>query len=162
MVYPWLNAEQRKSIDAYKEVADKFNTMGEMCNDNGMKFGYHNHDFEFNPIGDMIPYELLLESTDPELVFMELDLYWITYAGQDPLKYFEKYPGRFLIWHVKDMAPGEAKEMTEVGSGIIDYPSLFKQASLAGMKVFYVEQDEIRGDGFESVQKSFEYLSNNI
>jgi len=159
LVWPWLNAEQRESADSYKKVAENFNIIGKMCKDNGLTFGYHNHDFEFNPVDGVIPYDLLLEFTDPELVFMEIDLYWIAYAGKDPLVYFEKYPGRFRLWHVKDMAPGDEKDMTEVGSGIIDYHKLFEYASLSGMKEFFVEQDVIKGDGFESIRKSFDFLN---
>jgi len=159
LVWPWLNGDQRKSTESYKHIAEKFNAIGEMCKENGLRFGYHNHDFEFMPIDGIIPYDLLLESTDPEYVFMEIDLYWIKYAGKDPVKYFEKYPGRFELWHVKDMAAGEAREMIEVGDGIIDYPALFEHASLSGMKEFFVEQDVIKGDGFESVKKSFDFLN---
>lgn len=162
MVWPWLDNEQRASVESYTEVAEKFNIIGKMCKDNGMKFGYHNHDFEFNPIGDIIPYELLLDSTDPDLVCMQIDLYWVTYAGKDPLEYFEKYPGRFELWHVKDMTAGEEKEMTEVGTGIINYQELFNHASVAGMKEFFIEQDVIKGDGFESVKSSFDFLNSMI
>lgn len=159
MVWPWLGQEQRESIESYSAVAEKFNTIGTMCTDNGMKFGYHNHDFEFNPLEGKIPYDLLLELTDPGLVFMQIDLYWIAYAGKDPLAYFEKYPGRFETWHVKDMAAGETKEMTEVGSGTINYKELFAHAQKAGMKEFFIEQDVIKGDGFESVRKSFDHIN---
>ena len=159
MVWPWLGQEHRESIETYSSVAEKFNTIGTMCADNGMKFGYHNHDFEFNPVEGKIPYDLLLELTDPELVFMQIDLYWIAYAGKDPVAYFEKYPGRFSTWHVKDMAAGETKEMTEVGSGIINYAELFTHAHTAGMKEFFIEQDVIKGDGFESVRKSFDHIN---
>lgn len=162
MVWPWLNDEQRKNLDAYKKLAENFNAIGEMCNQNGMKFGYHNHAFEFKAIDGVIPYDLLLESTDPDLVFMQIDLYWAVYAGKDPIAYFEKYPGRFKLWHVKDMAAGEQKEMTEVGTGIIDYNKIFEYASVSGMKEFFVEQDVIKGDGFESVKKSFGYLNNML
>ena len=160
MVWPWLSNEQRKNLDAYKDVAEHFNAVGEICNQNGMKFGYHNHAFEFKAIDGVTPYDLLLESTDPELVFMQIDLYWAVFAGKDPIAYFEKYPGRFELWHVKDMAAGEQKEMTEVGTGIIDYNKIFEYASISGMKEFFVEQDVIKGDGFESVKKSFDYLNN--
>jgi sugar phosphate isomerase/epimerase len=162
MVWPWLNQEQRSSISAYQDVAEKFNTIGKMCNDNGFKFGYHNHDFEFHPTEGKIPYDILLESTDPELVFMQIDLYWIIFAGKDPIAYFEKYPGRFETWHVKDMAEGESKEMTEVGTGIIDYGRIFKYAQTSGMKEFFIEQDVIKGDGFESVKASFDHISSII
>ena len=159
LVWPWLGQEQRASISAYRKVAEKFNTIGKMCKNNGMKFGYHNHDFEFNELEGRIPYDILMEYTDPELVFMQIDLYWIIYAGKDPVSYFEKYPGRFETWHVKDMAEGDDKEMTEVGSGIIDYKAIFGYAHTAGMKDFFIEQDEIKGDGFDSVKESFEYIN---
>jgi sugar phosphate isomerase/epimerase len=162
VIWPWLNNEQRASIQSYQEVADKFNAIGKMCEDNGLRFGYHNHDFEFYPIDGIIPYDLLLESTDPKLVCMEIDLYWINYAGKDPLQYFEKYPGRFELWHIKDMAAGEGKEMIEVGSGIIDYPSIFDHATTAGLKEFFVEQDVIKGDGFESVKSSFDFINSHF
>ena len=158
LVWSWLAREKRESAATYKIVAEQFNEIGAMCNQNALRFGYHNHDFEFNTVDNIIPYDLLLNSTDPELVFMQLDLYWITYAGRDPIEYFQKYPGRFKLWHVKDMTAGTEKEMTEVGSGVIDYKNLFKYASKAGMKEFFVEQDVIQGDGFESVKKSFNHL----
>ncbi|MCK5337627.1 MAG: TIM barrel protein [Bacteroidales bacterium] len=162
MVWPWLSNEQRKSLDSYKIVIEKFNTIGELCNQNGLLFGYHNHAFEFTPIEGVIPYDLMLESTDPGFVFMQIDLYWAVYAGIDPIAYFEKYPGRFKLWHVKDMLAGELKEMTEVGTGVIDYKKIFESASLSGMKEFFVEQDVIRGDGFESVKKSFDYMNDTF
>ena len=162
LVWPGIGKEQRKTLDNYKEIAKKFNNIGEVCAENGLLFGYHNHDFEFYPIDGITPYDLLLESTDPDFVFMQIDLYWIKYAGKDPVEYFEKYPGRFMLWHVKDMKAGEAKEMTEVGSGIIDYKKIFEYSSLAGMKEFFVEQDVIVGDGFESVKKSYDYLNTSL
>lgn len=162
IVWPWIGAEERKTIDNYKALAEKFNTIGMICRENDLRFGYHNHDFEFYPIEGQVPYDLLLESTDPANVFMQIDLYWIIYAGKDPIAFFEKYPGRFALWHVKDMAAGKSKKMTEVGSGVIDYKTLFEYASVAGMKEFFVEQDVIEGDGFESLKKSFNFLNNNI
>ncbi|HSG68178.1 MAG TPA: sugar phosphate isomerase/epimerase [Bacteroidales bacterium] len=158
LVWPWIGQDDRQSIDNYKRLAEKFNSIGMICLDNGLRFGYHNHDFEFHAIDGIIPYDILLESTDPKFVFMQLDLYWITYAGLDPVSYFKKYPGRFLQWHVKDMRAGEEKKMTEVGTGIIDYKNLFANSAAAGLKAFFVEQDEIEGDGFESVKISHDNL----
>jgi sugar phosphate isomerase/epimerase len=162
IVWPWIGAEQRKTLDQYKALAGKFNEIGKMMAENKLLFGYHNHDFEFYPIDGQIPYNVLLESTDPDYVFMQIDLYWTTYADKDPLAYFEKYPGRFKLWHVKDMAAGEEKKMTEVGSGVIDYQRLFEYTETSGMQHFFVEQDVIEGDGFKSVKKSYDYLKNNI
>lgn len=159
LVWPWLSKEQRSSIGHYKEFAEKCNVVGKMCKDNNMCFGYHNHDFEFYETDGKIPYDLLLDETDPELVCMELDLYWITYAGKDPKSYFKKYPGRFELLHIKDMAGDGSKDMIEVGKGIIDYAELFGLAHEAGMQRFFIEQDTIKGDAFESVKSSFEYLN---
>jgi len=159
LVWPWLSQEQRSDLGSYREIAVKCNAIGKMCKDNNMKFGYHNHDFEFHKMDGKVPYDILLEETDPELVCMEIDLYWITYAGKDPKAYFEKYPGRFELWHVKDMARDGSRKMTEVGSGIIDYEDLFGMASVSGMKEFFVEQDTINGDVFESVQTSYNYIN---
>jgi sugar phosphate isomerase/epimerase len=159
LVWPWLSQEQRSSLDSYREVAEQCNVIGKMCKDNKMKFGYHNHDFEFHEVDGVVPYDILLKETDPELVCMELDLYWIIYAGKDPMEYFDKYPGRFELWHVKDMSGDGSREMTEVGSGIIDYEALLGMASVSGMKEFFVEQDTINGDVFQSIQKSYNYIN---
>ncbi|MEE4257740.1 MAG: sugar phosphate isomerase/epimerase [Bacteroidales bacterium] len=159
LVWPWLSQEQRSDLGSYRDIAVKCNAIGKMCKDNNMKFGYHNHDFEFQEMEGKIPYDVLLDETDPELVCMEIDLYWITFAGKDPKKYFEKYPGRFHLWHVKDMAGDGSRDMTEVGSGMIDYKELFGMASVSGMKEFFVEQDTIKGNVFESVQASYNYIN---
>ncbi|MEN8224275.1 MAG: sugar phosphate isomerase/epimerase [Bacteroidota bacterium] len=160
LVWPGLDKKQWNSPEKYKELAEKFNTAGEFCKENDLQFGFHNHDFEFYPLEGEIPYDILLEYTNPDLVFMQIDLYWITYAGHDPLKYFEKYPGRFKLWHVKDMKAGDEKEMTEVGSGIIDYKTIFENSARAGMKEFFVEQDVIKTNAFDSIKTSFDYLDN--
>lgn len=162
LVWPGIGKEQRKTLDNYKKLSEKFNNIGQVCAENNLLFGYHNHDYEFYPIDGTTPYDILLESTNPNFVFMQIDLYWIKYAGKDPIEYFEKYPGRFRLWHVKDMKAGEAKEMTEVGTGVIDYKKIFEYSSLAGMKEFFVEQDEIKGDSFESIKKSYDYLNSSL
>jgi len=159
LVIPSAGGRPLETADDCKRFAEEMNLIGEKCADAGMRLGYHNHNREFKKDVNSILYDVLLEYTDPELVIFQLDIYWIIEAGYDPVQYFRKYPGRFELWHVKDMAAGEAKEMTEVGTGIINYPKLFEYASLAGMKEFYVEQDVIKGDGFESVKKSYEFLN---
>ena len=107
LVCAYLASSERQTIDDYKKVADLFNTSGEVCKEYGIQFGYHNHAFEFEQIDNKIPYDLLLAQTDSDLVKMELDLYWIVKAGQDPIKYFKAHPGRFPLWHVKDMSNTE-------------------------------------------------------
>ena len=162
IVWPWIGQDDRKSIAQYLALAGKFNTIGKLCRENGLHFGYHNHAFEFDPIEEEIPYRILLENTDPDHVFMQLDLYWIIYAGHDPIDWFKKYPGRFKQWHVKDMKAGEEKKMTEVGTGIIDYKKIFDHSTLAGMKSFFMEQDRIEGDAFESIQISYSNLKSML
>ncbi|MFW5819746.1 MAG: sugar phosphate isomerase/epimerase family protein [Bacteroidota bacterium] len=160
LVYAYLEEAERDSMDDYKRHADLFNSFGELCKDAGIQFAYHNHDFEFINFDGVIPYDYLLENTDPELVKMELDLYWITKAGEDPVDYFKKYPGRFELWHVKDMEPGEEKFFAEVGHGVIDFQRIFDQRKVSGMKYFFVEQDDSRRDPLESIRMSFQYLDN--
>ena len=159
LVYAYLKEEERRSMDDYKRHADNFNSFGEICRDAGLQFAYHNHDFEFINFEGRMPYDYLLENTDPELVKMELDLYWITKGGQDPLAYFEKHPGRFELWHVKDMEKSEEKFFAEVGYGSIDFNPIFAAREIAGMEYFFVEQDQSRRNPMESIKMSFDYLN---
>ncbi len=151
----WLAPEDRVSIARYQELAALWNEAGRACREAGMRFGYHNHDFEFETIGGRMPFDVLLEETDPELVDFELDLFWITKGGQDPLRYFERHPGRFPLCHVKDMAADG--EMVEVGQGGIDFAAIFAQAELAGLKHFFVEHDQ-PADPLASIAVSHDYL----
>jgi sugar phosphate isomerase/epimerase len=160
LVYAYLEESERQSMDDYRRHADLFNDFGELCKKSGMQFAYHNHDFEFMNFDGEIPYDYLLENTDPELVKMELDLYWITKAGKDPIEYFNKYPDRFELWHVKDMEPGDEKFFAEVGHGVIDFEPIFDVRDKAGMKYFFVEQDQSRRNPFESIEMSFKHLNN--
>ncbi len=139
LVCPWLAPAERVSIAGYREHAAFFNQVGESCREAGLRFGYHNHDFEFETIDGQIPFDVLLDETDPGLVDFELDLFWITKGGEDPLRYFERYPGRFTLCHVKDMAAGG--EMVDVGAGGIDFAAIFARAEQAGLRHFFVEHD---------------------
>ena len=112
MVCAYLSTDERGDLDHYKKVADELNTAGERCKKAGIQLCYHNHDFEFIKQGDQFPYEILL-STDKDLVKMEMDIYWITKAGQDPIALFNQHPGRFPLWHVKDMDNTSNKDFTE-------------------------------------------------
>ncbi len=160
IIYPYLSDQFRANLDGWKATAEKFNKMGEIAKKNGIQFGYHNHAFEFDKMEDMIPYEILLTQTDPSLVTFEMDLYWVTKAGHNPIDIFKKYPGRFQLWHVKDMVKTEDMFFAPVGSGRIDFASIFAEKKTAGMKYFFVEQDSFKElDSFESVEMSFKYLS---
>lgn len=152
--------EERKSLDDYKQIAELFNKCGEKAKEYGLLFGHHNHDFEFEPIDGQSPMDILFKETDPDKVFFELDLYWTKKAGQDSISLFEKYPGRFPYWHVKDMNNEQEQFFAEVGSGIIDFPAIFAKAETAGLKHFYVEQDATKGrTPLESIRMSYEYLA---
>lgn len=160
IICPYLEAGDRKSLDQYKQLAATFNRAGAACRKAGLQFGYHNHDFEFEKIGganDPLPYDLLLAETDKELVKMELDLYWITKANQDPLAYLAKHPGRFITVHVKDMDKTAKRGITEVGRGSIDFKTIFAKAGNA-IQHYFVEQDTTPGSPFDSIKISYDHL----
>lgn len=151
---------ERQRIDDYKRLAQQFNEAGELARRKGLQFGFHNHDFEFFPIGGEIPYDVLLRETEPELVCMELDLYWIHRAGHSALEYFTQHPGRFPLWHVKDMDRSPEQFFAAVGQGSIDWAGLFAAAEQAGLRRFYVEQDEVRlGSPFDQLELSHHFLT---
>lgn len=148
-----------KTADEFKKGADEFNTIGEKLNAAGIKFGYHNHSFEFKKTKGQIPYDILLKGTEPELVTFEMDLLWITKGGHDPWEYFAKYPGRFQLWHLKDMEGSGKKDMTEVGNGVIDFSRIFSESKQAGMKYYFVEQDTCKNHTpFESIKISLDNI----
>lgn len=145
-----------QTIDGYKRVAAEFNRAGEQAAKAGVTLAYHNHDFEFRPLGDTIGYDILLAECDPRLVQMQMDLFWIAKGGRDPLAYFARYPGRFYSVHVKDMdAQGQ---MVDVGAGQIPFARYFAQASQAGIRHYFVEHDS-PGDPMGSIQASYAHLA---
>lgn len=159
MVVPYLNEPDRKNIDDYKKVCEQLNKAGETCNKLGMRFGYHNHAFEFESMQGEKPFDLMLAELDPDLVGIELDIYWVVRAGEDPTRYFDQYPGRFEQWHVKDMDKTDQDRNSNIGQGTIDYKALFfDQAKLSGMKHWYVEQESYPGEPIESVRANAAFL----
>ncbi len=158
VVCPYLDASERKTLDQYRQHAALFNKAGQACREVGLQFAYHNHDFEFVTMDGKMPFDLLLAETDPKLVKIELDLYWITRAGHDPLAYFDKHPGRFALFHVKDMDNTPKKFFTEVGRGTIDFKKIFAQSKKAGVTHYFVEQDQCPGSPFDSIKISFDNL----
>ncbi|MGB5228734.1 MAG: sugar phosphate isomerase/epimerase [Eudoraea sp.] len=121
-------------------LAEIVTTLGKKCQAAGLELLYHNHDFEFQKDSDgIVPIDYLLEHCDPKYVNFQMDLYWVTKAGADPVAYFEKYPGRFKIWHVKDM--DEQGRFAPVGNGNIDFSRILENKKLSGMKYYMVEQD---------------------
>ncbi|NNE36402.1 MAG: sugar phosphate isomerase/epimerase [Rhodothermales bacterium] len=156
IIVPWLNDSFRNGIDGYKRVSEQLNQIGAKCAEEGIQLAYHNHAFEFEELEGRIPYDVMLEECDADLVKMQLDLFWITEAGKDPLAYFDRYPGRFDLCHVKDrMADGT---MVSVGQGVIDFASIFDASAQAGLRHYVVEHDNPE-DAMTSVRSSYDYLA---
>lgn len=146
-----------QTVANYQRVADTFSKAAEDCKKANLVFGYHNHEYEFEKVNGQVLYDILLERTDPKLVTMELDLGWVIVTGNDPVKYFEKYPGRFPLWHLKDMDKSK-QESTEFGKGQINILRMLQNAEKSGMKYFFVEQEEYTSTPFESIKHNFNYL----
>jgi len=160
---PYLTDNMRTSLDDYKKLAEKFNKAGEVVKSAGMRLAYHNHDFEFKDWGGgKTGFDVFLKETDPKLVNFEMDIYWTTKAGQDPIQIIKSNPGRIKMWHVKDMDNTPEKFFTEVGSGVINYKAIFKYKKQSGMEYFFVEQDKTKMPVYESIAKSYEYIKKNI
>ncbi|HEV7379827.1 MAG TPA: sugar phosphate isomerase/epimerase [Dyadobacter sp.] len=154
VVCAYLTPGERKSIEDYKKYVDLFNKAGEVAKKAGLQFAYHNHDFEFQKLDGELPYDYIAGKTDPGLVKLELDLYWVAKAGLDPVDLFKQYPGRFPMWHVKDMDKGD-QSFAEVGTGSIDFKRIFAQRKLAGLTNFFVEQDVSKRPVFEAIATSY-------
>lgn len=162
MICAWLAPVERGTIAHYTQVADELNRAGEVSKKAGIQLCYHNHDFEFIMDNGQYPYQTILSHTDPGLVKMECDLYWLKKGKQDPIALFDQYPGRFPLWHIKDMDNTPKQMFTEVGNGIIDFKNIFKHAKKAGLQYFFVEQDICPGDPFDSITKSYNYIKANL
>jgi sugar phosphate isomerase/epimerase len=175
LVCPWIDEKQR-TADGYKRASELFNKAGAASQKAGIQFCYHNHSFEFAPsnsAGGKLLYDLLLEQTDAKLVKMEMDLGWISVAGKDPVSYFDKYPGRFPLVHVKDYvndpnstssyagATGSVEfkgRLADVGKGIVDWKRIFAQSEKGGIKHYFVENDDAQTP-FEDIKISYDYLN---
>ena len=169
IVNPWLDEEMRKQPGVWGRVAATFNRVGAELKKAGIQFAYHNHHFEFVAVNGVKPFDLLLKECDPDLVKIELDLCWITVAGEDPLEYFGRYPGRFPLVHVKGLKKVPAgpapvpfdqaiPNITEVGTNdIIDWRRIFAQSKQAGIQHYFVEHDQPAAP-FESIRASAAYL----
>lgn len=155
IICPWTKYETK---DEYLALAEFLNQAGEKCKARGLEFGYHNHAHEFQLFDGEHALDLLFKNTDPELVKMELDTYWVQYAGIEPVGYLKKYAGRCVLVHQKDMEAGEGKGFTEVGNGIMDIKAIFAASEEIGARWFIVEQDKCSRPSLESVAISFNNL----
>ena len=159
LVCAFLMPNERQTIDQYKALCEKFNKFGELSKKAGIQFAYHNHDFEFQTVDGQVPMDLILKETDPNLVKIELDIYWARKAEINPLTFFRDNLGRVPLWHVKDLALTEGQPMTEVGNGIIDWRQMFGHKNDAGLKYFFIEQDaNFTQDSMTSLETSIKYL----
>lgn len=141
-----------QTLAGLKTYCDYFNAIGAKCKENSMLFGYHNHSHEFNKVEDKVIYDFMLENTNPESVFFEMDVYWAVMGHAAPVEYFKKYPGRFTMLHIKDY-----RELGE--SGMVGFDAIFNNAGLAGMKDFIVEIEAFtKGDWKESMKACADYL----
>ena len=156
--WPWLTSGPF-SLEDCKRSAELLNKLGLACKQRGMKLCWHNHNKEFIPMEKGLPFDYLMENTDKDLVKCEMDIYWVAKGGADPLTMLKKYPGRYRILHVKDMAPGPAQDFECPGSGIIDFPAIFREAAKQNIKHYFVERDNVP-DGMACLKASGAYLKN--
>jgi len=156
LTVPWVDEPFRND---FRKIAARLNEAGKMCAAAGLKLAYHNHDFEFQKQDGITGYEILLKETDQDLVSFELDLYWVVRSGNDPIKLFKENPGRFKLWHVKDMDKVNPALNTEIGSGSIDFKTIFKEVKQSGMKHFFVEQENnYNPNAFEAIKTSCDFI----
>lgn len=154
----WMDEKERNTLDALKRTCEILNKAGEVTKKYDIRMAYHNHAFEFEKIEGEVIYDVMLKELDPSLVTMEMDLYWIVFAGQDPLTYFKNHPGRFELWHVKDMDKTDRSKNSDVGSGTIDFKPIFAAAGEAGMKHFFLEQEYFTVPHATSIANGYSYL----
>lgn len=169
--YTGTSNTERLTADGWKRLGQLFNECGRLSVQEGIHFTYHNHIREFEKLGDTNGYKILLAECDPKYVNMEMDIFWITYSGQDPLYYFSHYPGRFPLLHIKDLKKGVAVNPDEfpgrgvnpfapVGQGRIDWRRVFAHTKQAGTKYIFVEQDRCDQSPLEAIKISYHYLRN--
>jgi sugar phosphate isomerase/epimerase len=157
--WPWVDDGMDKKLDDFLEASERLNIVGEQCKKMGIKFAFHNHDHEFVQVeGYQWGYEAILENTDADLVDMQLDLYWIIKGGGDPLYLFENYPGRYKLFHVKDMDNTSEKLYTCPGYGVIDFAEIFSKSKKAGVEYYIVEIDN-HPEPMKCIEDSYNYLT---
>ncbi len=170
---PAIPPEERGTLDDYRRIAEEFNNIGAAANKEGIKFGYHNHGYGLQEIDGVIPLNLIIENTDSDKVHLEMDIYWTTAGGADPVAYLDAFPGRYHLMHLKDMKkkvrfagdggdPAQWIElfpyMTTAGDGVLDIPSIITKAKSSGVRHFFVEQDMVAAPEI-ALKRSFDYLA---
>ncbi|RYY37544.1 MAG: sugar phosphate isomerase/epimerase [Sphingobacteriaceae bacterium] len=159
VILPYMGGDLIDTAEKCKAMAKKFNAAGEMLQKHGLKFGYHNHNFEWKPVEGTTFYDVLLQETNPKLVTLELDLYWVVRSNLDPAKMLITHPDRFKLVHVKDADKANVELNTEIGKGSVDYKAIFAVAKKAGIKHFIVEQENFTNiDPYVSIGESITYV----
>ena len=167
LVYPYVAPKERGGLDVMRNLARTLNSAGEKCRDAGLRLCYHNHAFEFQPMEGSTPFQVLMQETKKDLVGLEMDVFWVSVGGHDPVEMLRQHSGRVPLVHLKDKAAGMPVQYTEsvpktafkeVGSGTLDIPAILRAASAAGVQHYFVEQDQTTGDPLVSLRKSYEYL----
>lgn len=168
IVMPYIDPKDRGGAEMFKNLAEKLNQAGEKAKSNGLTLCYHNHAFEFAPVDGTTGLEILMKNTQKDLVSLEMDIFWVSVAGHDPVTLLQTYSGRVALLHLKDKAKGldtqynenvPKSAFKEVGSGTLDIPAVLSAADSAGVQNYFVEQDQTPGDPIASLRKSYEYLS---
>lgn len=162
ITWPWLDPESR-TIEKFKVVAEKLNTIGEQLKGTNLSLAYHNHDFEFIDHNGQIGYDIILNDTDPSMVKLQLDIYWAVHSSKrTPHELFSQQPGRFVMWHVKDMDK-KTRDYTELGNGSIDYKPILPDAKLAGLEEYFLEQGgNFQSDPMKSIADSAAFMKQNL
>lgn len=167
VVCPYIAPQDRGGVDVIRRLGETLNQAGEICRKSGLHLCYHNHAFEFEPAGNGTLLDVLLETIDPKLVSLELDIMWARVAGVDPVSVLKQYGNRIALMHLKNVAEGVEKRydervprtaFREVGNGVIDIPAVLKAAARADVKHYFVEQDQTQGDPVQSLRESYQYL----
>lgn len=171
-VQPWVVEEARKTVASYQKMVEDWNKVGAIMKQSGIQFGYHNHNFEFDTVEGKVPYfDIFLSELDKDLVTMEIDLFWTIKAGHNPVEIFNKYPGRFQLFHMKDMFTSEAPFFTTtgvtdfapVGAGVVNFKEILAAKDIAGMKYMFVEEDKSRDDKpFDDIKTSITNLTTKL
>lgn len=161
LICPYIGPQ--KSMEDWKKVTELFNNCGRVCNEHGIRFAYHNHEYTFKAFSGMIPHDFLMKNTDPELVDHQMDIYWVVTGGADPIDYLERYPNRFRLCHVKDRmktaSPEERSASCDLGTGSIDYPKILRIAQEQGVQFFILEQERYdNSTPLKSAEVGAEYL----
>src|SRR5215210_6144115 len=156
-VLPLAPPERREDEASVARLAEDLNSWGELCLGEGIAFSYHNHDFEFAPLGETTVWDVLVRETDPELVHLELDLYWIKYGGTDPETVLRDVSNRVSLVHIKDMAPDDTRSDLPVGEGTMPWTGLLEAANAAGVEWYIAEQDNPR-DALQDVNISLQHM----